>query len=278
LSEKLPVLKIIPLEDIILHEDHSPERAERLAKRITEDTKLRNPILVSRINKIGKYMVLDGATRTTALKSLGFRDVLTQVVNYYSNDITLDTWHHLIPARGRNGFFEDLTSRYGVIFENASMQKAETLLRKRQIMSYFLFFDNTCLTLRESTGKPSEQVKKLRDVVLGCETLGKIVRIHYTEVGESLRKDSSVFMANIFPSYSKEELIRFAQSGIRLPAGITRHIVPGRVLGFEMQTSFLRSHKISVHKKNELLQKMLEQKIVQNNMRFYPESVFVFND
>jgi hypothetical protein len=85
-------------------------------------------------------------------------------------------------------------------------------------------------------------------------------------------------MANIFPSYSKEELIRFAQSGIRLPAGITRHIVPGRVLGFEMQTSFLRSHKISVHKKNELLQKMLEQKIVQNNMRFYPESVFVFND
>jgi len=278
LSEKLPVLKIIPLDEIILHEDHSPERAQRLAKRITEDSRLRNPILVARINKIGKYMVLDGATRTTALRSLGFRDVLTQVVNYYSNDITLDTWHHLIPTTKKNGFFDEIAAKCGVVFENATMQKAETMLRKRQIMSYFLFFDNTCLTMREPSGKPSEQIKKLREVVQSCETLGKIVRIHYTEVGDNLRKDGTIFMANIFPSYSKEELVRFAQSDIRLPAGITRHIVPGRVLGFEVQSSFLASHKITVHKKNELLNKMLEQKVAQNQMRFYPESVFVFND
>ncbi len=276
--QTLPQLKILPLEDIILHEEHSPERVDRLSKRILSDSHLKNPIIVARIKGIGKYMVLDGATRTTALLKLGFRDILAQVVDYYSSSITLDTWHHLIPSKGHREFFQETISQRDLKSEYANLQKAESLLRKRKILCYFLFFDNTCLTIRDESCKPSDEVRKLRELVHDCEKMGKISRIHYSELGESLKKGEVTFMANIFPSFSKEELIRYAQSGLRLPAGITRHIVPGRVLGFGIETSLLKDENIPLYEKNNILKRIYDEKIVENCMRFYSESVFLFDE
>ena len=276
--EKLPRLKILPLEDVILHEEFSPERVDRLSKRIVNDSHQKNPVIVARIKGIGKYMVLDGATRTTALTKLGFRDILAQVVDYYNSSITLDTWHHLIPSQGHREFFKEVSGKLGIVCEYTNLQKAQFLLYKRKILSYFLFFDNTCMTIRDESGKPSEEVRKLRELVHKCENLGKISRIHYSELGENLKKGGITYMANIFPSFSKEELIRFAQSKLRLPAGITRHIVPGRVLGFGIETAFLKDRKTPLYEKNKILKEIVDKRIIENGMRFYPESVFIFDD
>lgn len=274
----LPTLKIVHLDEVVLHEEHSPERVERLAERIKKDRFLRNPIIVARIKNIGKYMVLDGATRTTALKKLQFRDVLVQIVDYESDSITLDTWHHLMPAGGGRPFLDEVKENFGVEVEAANMQIAEQLLRNREIMSYFLFFDNTCFMIRERTGKLSEQTRKMRDIVLACESLGKIVRIHYSDLGENLKKNGKIYMANIFPAYSKEELIRLAKSGLKLPAGITRHLVPGRVLGFEVESEILEDRSASLQKKNEIIQEIYDRKIFENRMRYYSEAVYIFNE
>lgn len=278
LNTTQPQLKILPMSDLILHEEYSPERVKKLSERIMKDSCLKNPVIVSRIKGIGKYMVLDGATRTTALKYLGFRDIFTQVVNYYDNSITLDTWHHLLPMHGGKKILQNILTEVSAFGEYATLQKAESLLRKRDIISYFLFFDNTCLMIKDERGIPTERLAVLRKLVRYYEKPGGIIRIHYSDLGESLKKNGNIYMAHIFPSYSKHELIRFAQSGLSLPAGITRHIIPGRALGFSIKTSLLKTDKISLHKKNELLQKEYETKLIENRMRFYPEGVFIFND
>lgn len=274
----MPRLKIVPVDDLILHEEFSPDRVKRLSSRITSDSQLKNPVVTAWIKEIGKYMVLDGATRTTAVKQLGFRDILVQIVDYHGSSITLDTWHHMVPAGKNREFIERVKNEMGIQAEYVNLQKAEYLLRNREIMSYFIFFDNTCMALREESGKLSEQLKKLRTLVFEYDSLGSIVRIHYSDLGESLKQNGNIYMAHIFPSYSKDDLVRFAQSGLRLPAGITRHIVPGRILGFPLKTSFLKTSRISLHKKNEILQKMYEQKLVNSEMRYYPEGVFIFNE
>ena len=71
--QALPKLKIIPLNELILHEEFSPDRVKMLLDRIVQDSHLKNPIIAAWIKDIGKYMVLDGATRMTAFLKLGFR-------------------------------------------------------------------------------------------------------------------------------------------------------------------------------------------------------------
>jgi hypothetical protein len=222
--------------------------------------------------------VLDGATRTTALLKLGFRDVLAQVVDYYSNSITLETWHHLMPDQNGRKAMESIAAGQELSFAYCRQDEADRLLRRREILCYFIFFDNTCMTISDKNGRPSEHMKKLRNLVFAYDRNFPVTRIHFSDIGKALRKQGLVYMANIFPAFSKEELVRMAQSGLTLPAGISRHVVPGRVLGFQVKNSLLKTSRISLQKKNELIQKIYQEKIVDGQVRYYPESIYIFNE
>jgi hypothetical protein len=44
----------------------------------------------------GKFLVLDGANRTSVFKALGISHIAVQVVDYFSNEVNLSSWNHLI--------------------------------------------------------------------------------------------------------------------------------------------------------------------------------------
>src|SRR5262245_28888158 len=78
----LPDLRIVPLADIVPHEQADPRRVARLIQRIAADGLLKNPVIVTPIPGTARYMVMDGANRTAALGQIGARDVLAQIVRY----------------------------------------------------------------------------------------------------------------------------------------------------------------------------------------------------
>ena len=71
-------LRFVALEKLLLHEEDDPYRVQRIVDSITRDGFLRNPPIVAEYQS--KYIVLDGATRITALRAMGFRDAMVQVV------------------------------------------------------------------------------------------------------------------------------------------------------------------------------------------------------
>ena len=58
----LPTLDILPIENVILHEDHDMQRSKPLIEKLRSAGILRNPpIVMSLADGSDRYMVLDGA-------------------------------------------------------------------------------------------------------------------------------------------------------------------------------------------------------------------------
>src|SRR5690606_4300916 len=74
----LPV-RFVDLDRVVPHEATDPRRAEKLASRLEEERLIRNPPVVAAIGD--RYVVLDGATRTDALRRLGSRHAVVQDVS-----------------------------------------------------------------------------------------------------------------------------------------------------------------------------------------------------
>lgn len=87
-------LRIVPSERVFPHELIDEKRVDRLANRLTEAGLLKNPPLVMETK--GGYMVLDGETRSTALRQMGLPHMLVQVFTAEAEGLQLNTWNHII--------------------------------------------------------------------------------------------------------------------------------------------------------------------------------------
>ncbi len=93
----LPRLEILPVEKLILHEYHDHQRTPPIIQSIEEDGFLRNPpIVVPLDDGSGRYMVLDGANRTTALRDMGVPHTIAQVVQENDPGLELTPWNHVV--------------------------------------------------------------------------------------------------------------------------------------------------------------------------------------
>ncbi len=94
MNAKELALRVVSLNDVLLHEQVEARRVDRLITRLKSDWLLKNPPIVAEHG--GKYILLDGATRVTALKRIQCRDVVVQVVDYHMPGLVLETWNHLL--------------------------------------------------------------------------------------------------------------------------------------------------------------------------------------
>ena len=103
-SMDIPDLRVLPMDALLLHEQADKKRVARLETRLHKDGYLKNPPIVAPIPGTERYVVLDGANRTSAVRRIGCPHLLVQVVDYNSNSVQLLTWHHLITGRGPDTF------------------------------------------------------------------------------------------------------------------------------------------------------------------------------
>src|SRR3989304_4745528 len=92
-----PNLKILPLESLILHEDHDLQRSLPLMEKLRAAGILRNPpIVMPLMDGTKRYMVLDGANRVTSLHEMEFPHIVAQVVEADDPNANLQTWNHIV--------------------------------------------------------------------------------------------------------------------------------------------------------------------------------------
>jgi hypothetical protein len=81
----------------------------------------------------------------------------------------------------------------------------------------------------------------------------------------------------VFPEYSVEQVLQIAQAGRELPAGITRFIIPGRVLRLNAELRHLKSDR-PLSEKNEWLHQLLLDKLSKSKIRYYQEPVYLLDE
>lgn len=270
-------LRFVGLDQLALHERVDPLRVNRLVSRLRKDGLLRNPPLAAELIPGRRYVILDGATRVQALLELGYDHCPVQIVNYDSPAVGLGRWHHLLMGIDADTFLRQLEHTPGLELEPGEVAEAERSLASRDILCYFKLPDGR-LFMARGGGDLEAQAELLTQVTTLYEGQVEVLR----DPGRSpeslwVQDDEPGDLAVIFPRFLPSEVTRLALNGARLPMGVTRHIVPGRVLGLGVSLDLLQAD-VSLQEKNAWLENLLRARLEEKKIRLYQEPVFVVDE
>jgi len=276
-QSSFPDLRILPIDSLLPHEEHDDQRARPLIERLQRATYWLNPPVVAPLYSSGLYVVLDGANRHFALKTLGYEHILVQAVNYESEAVVLETWHHAVRALTVDRFLPALYAIDGVSVHETSLLNARAALAAREILSYVVMRDSRVFALVQ-TGDHASRTALLRRVVDAYRHHSKISRITHDEIAHVQDNYPDVIGLVVFPRYDPAEIMVAARDNDLLPPGITRHIIYGRALRLNYPLQELRYANISLEEKNRQLKTWIQERLDAKHIRFYAEPTFVFDE
>jgi hypothetical protein len=281
----LPDLRIVPLADVIPHEQADPRRVERLSRRIAADNLLKNPVIATPIPGSSQFMVMDGANRTAALSRVGARDVLAQIVRYDQPGVQLTTWNHLITGIEPNTLLYAIGAIPGLQLQAAALPDARAALVARDAVAYLVHpphgaHDVEVYVVKAPPLDPQAETTLLLEMVdlYKGKPETAIHRVGSDDIAAYLDDYDDVSALIVFPPYQPAEILELARAGLRVPTGITRHIIPARALRVNVPLDLLRDPVVTLAEKNAWWHEHVKQKLVDNEIRYYQESTYLFDE
>jgi len=274
---KLPLLRILKTDDIILHEKTEKKRIESIRDKIERSRTLQNPVICSRIEGSGKYILLDGAHRYAALCQSGCSFILAQIVEYNDPMIEINGWKHLF-------LIEDET--YCLNFADSLKNGNVKIKKGKNKVDFVKKKAGFCLQILLKSGydilvEGKIPLKEKVDIITRVIELymphGFVDRISYNDFDLLSRYYNDFTGLVIFPDFSRNDIIELGLNNIKLPAGITRHLIPKRALHLNFPLDVLTSG-YDYEAVNQYLTSLIDNKIKEKAIRFYSESTFFFDD
>ena len=230
----------------------------------------------------GEFLLLDGANRVSAFKELHYSLVPVQVVNYGEERVQLKGWHHLL-INGRALKLRIQFGRLGGInLEEVPRERLAHLLELRMVYAVLVDETATCWGLFPPEPGANiaihERLAVMEQVVACYEGQSKLERIKLADFSllpEVLHQVD--YQLCLFPVLAKNELLQLAKENVMIPTGLTRHLIPGRALGLNLDLDFLTELK-SAQEKIAHFQRYVDALEMEGRIRFYEESVFVMNE
>ena len=145
-------LRIVPASRLRLHEDFDPWRAKRLMVNLRHQAVLKNPLIVTESGDM--FIVLDGATRATALASMGVPHALVQVVRYDDSSVRLQTWNHVLIGLPSSTLLQDLKRIPNVNCLVTDLPELQAALAARRALVGVVTGENHFLTYTSSEPPP----------------------------------------------------------------------------------------------------------------------------
>lgn len=284
-----PVLRVLETSQLLLHEHPDLERVGRLVLAFRRDGVLRNPPLVAPLSSevardlppearsgegVAQLVVLDGANRVMALRELGVPHVAAQVVRYEEPEIVVSTWRHFVVEAEGPSLRERIARRLriGVLPVTGPAEAEDWLVRHGGAA----IVDGQGAAIVGQGADPSARAGLLNDLVGLYEGTDAIHRIDREELN-ALRAQHGQGTLVIFPLFDKADILQLVTRGGRLPAGITRHLVPGRVLRLNVLLEWLQRPE-TVAAKQRRLDATVEERWHARGVRYYPEATYLFDE
>ena len=276
MSNQLPDLRIVPTDHLFLHEDVEPNRVERIMQRIQADQLLKNPVIVAELDERENYVVLDGANRSTALKQLGVRDALVQVVAYGDPEVKLDTWYHLVADVDKHDLFARIGDVAEVRLQASTLLHARTLLAFKQILAYMVCKDNDVHLVMGPDDLPG-RARLLNDIARTYKGKAKIFRVQTDNMEELKTLYGNVAAVIVYPRFTPADILELTRNSAKLPTGITRHVIPKRALRVNLPLELLTADT-PLDEKNRQFQELVASMLKAGRIRHYQESTYLFDE
>lgn len=276
-----PILRFVPTDSVLAHEEHDQQRYAPLLKRIPESGVWLHPPIVAPIpDSDGQYVILDGANRCHAVAELGYPHILVQVVEYDSGQVVLDTWSHVISQLESSVFLPDIIALNNVDIHQTDIWTARAELANRDALAYIIDIANqrnVYVVDSEARGMRA-RTELLRSIVNTYKTRCVLERINTVDPVHVEKMFPNATALVVFPHYEPAEIVVAAREQILLPPGISRHIIQGRAMRLLYPLETLMDSQTSLDKKNDNLQAWVNDRIAKRAVRLYAEPTFNFDD
>lgn len=277
----LPDLRFVPVEAIFAHEWHDEQRSRPLVARLRESGVMSNPPIVTQVGDghrvEPRFVVLDGANRSTAARSAGWPHIVVQVVRYEAPAVQLNTWFHALTADARDVLEGALAAVPGLVASRESRLHARAMLARREALAAVMLDDDQALVLAGGRSL-RERNTLLNQVVHVYQDRVPYVRVATDSLAQARKEHPEISALVVFPRYDPSEVIELAGSGEHLPAGITRHLIQWRALRLNIPIALCEDATRTLEQKNEWLREWTEERLRKRNVRFYEEPTVLFDE
>ena len=277
--DTIPTMQIVPLDKLVVHELHDDQRTSPLIEKLNTSGVLKNPPIVTPfLDDSGRYMVLDGANRTTALQRMGYPHVLAQVIEADSPGLEMQTWNHVIWGMPTEKFVHDISSVPNLdIYPIEEQEDALRQLWNHKILIYVQTPDHEVLVGTADDQDVLGRLEILHSImdVYKHEALLDRTRVRNIEPLIDLYKDLTALL--VYPLFKVEEVLQLCGDGHLFPAGVTRFIVAPRALRVNYPLDELKADK-PIEEKNAALKAWIQEKVTKKGMRFYSEPTVLFDE
>ena len=271
-----PTLRILPLESLILHEDHDRQRALPLVAKLRAAGVLRNPPIVMPLaDDSDRFMVLDGANRVTSLRELEFPHIVAQVVEASNPNVNLQTWNHVIWGMKTRTFMSRL--RRIKELELVKINPRKSVDAPKYVPVQVRMPDGGFYMLREQPSDLPTHINTLHKIVNVYKTSSSLDRTSQTLIDTFKHIYPDLTGLIIFPHFKIKTVLKLAAQEIMLPTGITRFAVSPRALHLNYPLHELSSGK-PIEYKQDYLQEWVEERVKNKGVRLYSEATFLFDE
>jgi len=274
--QNLPTLRILPLESLILHEDHDNQRTLPLVEKLRAQGIIRNPpIVMPLVDGSNRYMVLDGANRVTSLHEMEFPHIVAQVVEASNPNVNLQTWNHVIWGMSTKTLMSELRKVKGL--EVIKINTSKSLDAPKYVPVQIRLPDGKFYLLTESPSDLPAHIGTLHKIVNAYKTRASLDRTSQTLVDSFKPIYHDLTALVIFPSFKIKTVLKLTAQQIVLPTGITRFTVSPRALHLNYPLHELSSGK-SIEYKEAYLKKWIDDRVKKKGVRLYSEATFLFDE
>lgn len=278
---RLPDLRFVPVDAVFPHEFHDLQRSLPLAEKLRESGVLRNPPIIAQVGDgqrvAPRYVVLDGANRTTAAKAAGWPHIVAQVVRYETPGVQLFTWYHGLTRAARADLEPALSGIRGLAIAHEKHLHARAMLARREALAVAVLDDGDALVLQGGRTL-HERNALLNEVVQVYQDKVPYIRVTTDSLSQARHEHPEISALVVFPRFDPAEVIELAGAGEHLPAGITRHLIQWRALRLNVPLDLCMDRAMPLEQKNAWLKGWLEERLVTRQVRFYEEPTVMFDE
>ncbi|HEY4666443.1 MAG TPA: ParB N-terminal domain-containing protein [Anaerolineales bacterium] len=272
---ELPELQIVPTDSLHPHEEIEPGRARGLIRSLQTEGFLKNPPVVLQIPEVPeRYVVLDGANRTTAFKQMGFPHILVQIAR---SGVEVMSWNHVLRGESPAPLLEAIRGLEAARLTPTDSQRAPAALQARQSLMYLVVPGGEVWQLESPQQQLRERVDLLGKVVklsehnyrrerTGAEDLDGLVKLY---------PDLSCLL--VYPRFEVKDVIEVAAKGGLFPSGTTRFLISPRALRVNFPLATL-ADRSPLESKRLVLEEWIRERMEHRRVRYYAESTFLFDE
>jgi hypothetical protein len=276
MTQNLPSLRILPLDSLILHEDHDNQRTLPLVEKLRAAGIMRNPpIVMPLMDGSQRYMVLDGANRVTSLREMEFPHIVAQVVEANNPHVNLQTWNHVIWGMSPKTLMSHLRKIKGI--EPVKVNIRKSLDAPKYVPVQLRLPDGSFYIMKESPSDLPAHINTLHKIVDTYKTNAALDRTSQTLIDSFKPIYPDLTALIIFPNFKIKTVLKLAAQQVVLPTGITRFTVSPRALHLNYPLHELSSGK-SAEYKQAYLNKWIEDRVKKKGVRLYSEATFLFDE